>query len=324
MVSESGVLIGYTGGNLFDSTLGYLRIEQAGADALLRIDIDGAGQMYEMATLARLQGVQANMLTEAHFLPEGMHPSGVQLAGKIIQGTDGWESLEGTQGNDVIYGLADNDWISGLAGDDTLHGGLGDDELYGGLGNDVLNGDEGNDRLHGRAGNDTLNGGMGNDELHDSEGDNVLNGGTGDDLLSVNAGSAGINILDGGAGNDRLYANAGDTLTGGEGQDIFTLSAQKILYYPSAQTEALITDFRPGEDRLGFDGLVSEYGLLIGYTQGNPFDPALGYLHLEQSGADTLLRIDIDGAAGQAYAMTTLVRLVGVTSTDISIEPSWE
>lgn len=69
-------------------------------------------------------------------------------------------------------------------------------------GNDSLVGGAGNDSIYGEAGNDTLDGGADND---------VLDGGIGADSLL------------GGAGNDTLYASQGDTLSGGDGDDLFTL-----------------------------------------------------------------------------------------------------
>src|SRR5690606_16457254 len=131
-----------TGGNLFDPALGYLLLEQDEEDALLRIDMDGLQGDGELGTLIRLHGVQVEDLTAAHFLTEGMDPTGTPLSGKVINGTDESENLDGTLAADIIYGLGERDWINGLGGDDTLHGGTGDDGLYGGLGNDVLHGDE--------------------------------------------------------------------------------------------------------------------------------------------------------------------------------------
>jgi len=49
-----------------------------------------------------------------------------------------------------------------------------------------------------------------------------------------------------------------------------------------------------------------------GYTAGNPFDPAVGYLRLQPSGADTLLQWDPDGPAG-AQAWGTLLTLKNIT-----------
>ena len=53
--------------NPFDE--GFLRVEQAGDDALLQIDVDGSMQGSTWFTVAALQGVDAGDLTGANFAP---------------------------------------------------------------------------------------------------------------------------------------------------------------------------------------------------------------------------------------------------------------
>ena len=116
----------------------------------------------------------------------------------------------------------------------------GDNVLYGNTGNDTnVNGLAGNDTLFGQAGSDALNGGDGND---------LINGGSGTDTASY-AGAAGAVAVSlatagqqntGGAGLDTLVgienligssfgdnltgvAGANNTLTGGGGDDTFTV-----------------------------------------------------------------------------------------------------
>ena len=84
--------------------------------------------------------------------------------------------------------------------------------LDGGAGNDTLTGGSGSDSLFGGIGNDTLSGGAGAD---------VLDGGAGDDALT---GGSGADILSGDTGNDVLTFAEGDTVTGGDGDDLFVLS----------------------------------------------------------------------------------------------------
>ena len=50
---------------------------------------------------------------------------------------------------------------------------------------------------------------------------------------------------------------------------------------------------------------------------GNPFDPTLGYLALEQNGDDTLLNIDFDGVDGTEHAMQPFIQLVGVNANNL-------
>jgi Ca2+-binding RTX toxin-like protein len=78
---------------------------------------------------------------------------------KLIEGTDGNNSLSGTSGADNLQGYAGNDTMRGNAGGDSLDGGAGDDILSGGTGNDNLYGRTGRDVLAGGAGNDALWGG---------------------------------------------------------------------------------------------------------------------------------------------------------------------
>jgi hypothetical protein len=53
--------------NPFDEA--FLRVEQAGADALLQIDVDGSMPGSTWFTVATLQGVDAGDLTGANFAP---------------------------------------------------------------------------------------------------------------------------------------------------------------------------------------------------------------------------------------------------------------
>ncbi len=72
--------------------------------------------------------------------------------------------LQGTDGNDTIIGFASDDVINGGDGDDTIRGEDGDDTLNGGDGHDILSGGDGDDTLRGGAGSgDFLDGGAGND-----------------------------------------------------------------------------------------------------------------------------------------------------------------
>ncbi|SMX28703.1 Hemolysin, chromosomal [Pelagimonas phthalicica] len=97
---------------------------------------------------------------------------------------------------EIIYGNGDNGtqaiWLTDL-NFEAVQVATGDDSLLGGTGDDTIYGEAGNDTLDGGADNDVLDGGIGTDSLL------------------------------GGAGNDTLYASQGDTLSGGDGDDLFTL-----------------------------------------------------------------------------------------------------
>ena len=90
--------------------------------------------------------------------------------------------------------------------------GQGDDTVTSSSGDDSLRGDDGNDSLLGGAGNDTIDGGNGNDLLFGGLGDDTMDGGLGRDSLN------------GGAGNDYLIARLGDTLLGGAGDDLISVT----------------------------------------------------------------------------------------------------
>jgi VCBS repeat-containing protein len=262
--------------------------------------------------------------------------------GTTTAGTEDDDVLVGTSGDDTIDGLGGSDQILGLAGDDLLNGGDGfdlviggddndvlnggnnDDSLFGGEGNDQLFGQADNDNLSGEGGDDELSGGDGNDSLTGDDGDDTLDGGDGDDSLS---GGTGTNELSGGGGNDSIVADSTDgvqTIDGGDGDDtiihyyrhnasIITTGLGsdtiEIAYADQGSAAIIVTDFTAGAGgdmfRLsGADGAL--LSLLIGWDgSSNPFGS--GYLRLQQSGADTLLQWDQNGATGGAAWETLAV-----------------
>ncbi|MCX7084436.1 MAG: hypothetical protein NTY69_02755 [Methylococcales bacterium] len=172
----------------------------------------------------------------------------------------------------------------------------------------------------------------------------TLLGGAGDDILTVIDKSAGKLLsdghnygiatasLEGGDGNDELTASGvlHLFLTGGAGRDIFNLTAQQFRTLQegtrnikiSDNTNILvsadptvITDFASGAtgDLLDYSDLLRNAA--INYDGSNPFTK--GFLSLEQSGPDTLLKFDLDGAAGNSYALITAVRLQNVIASNL-------
>ncbi|NHZ82773.1 type I secretion C-terminal target domain-containing protein [Massilia sp. CCM 8695] len=218
----------YTG-NPFGAD-GYLRLEQRGADTVLRYDRDGAaGAKNAMTDIMTLSNVSATSLTSANF-KQGYDPM-AGFFGRVLTGTAGADSLSGDERAEYLNGLGGSDTLLGAGGDDLieggddgdlLQGGAGKDSIFGGNGDDTLAGDEGNDSMVGGFGKDVLSGGAGDDYLNgdvdddiltDVEGNNVLTGGYGHDLI-VSTGS-GSDKVDGGDGNDTITGGAGDTLSGG-------------------------------------------------------------------------------------------------------------
>jgi Ca2+-binding RTX toxin-like protein len=145
------------------------------------------------------------------------------IAGDVINGTAGADTIFGGRGDDILSGRAGSDAVYGGNDQDTLYGGDGNDTLSGGGGNDLLYGGDGDDLLAGVGGNDKLFGGNGNDHVNGTAGDDEVYGGCGNDLV---IGDAGNDKVFGGDGNDRIYgddhvASGVDQLYGGSGCDEF-------------------------------------------------------------------------------------------------------
>ncbi|HEV2746462.1 MAG TPA: type I secretion C-terminal target domain-containing protein [Allosphingosinicella sp.] len=272
---------------------GFLQLVQEGSDTLLTVDADGAAGAAAAQSVLILRGVAASSLTAANFEP--MHDP----AGGPDIGTAESDVLWGTRGADQIGALAGDDYVYGGEAADLVDGGEGHDNLYGEAGADRLIGGSEHDRLFGGTGNDRLEGEAGHDSLAGDEGDDLLFGGDGDDSLVDMHGS---NRQSGGAGRDTFeLVSAGgglDVLTGGPGSDEYRLN------WSSGFTADRVTDFAGGAggDVINLNNMTS--GLQSFAYGSNPF--LSGHMRLLQNGADTLLQIDRDGAAGAAGWETAL------------------
>lgn len=157
----------------------------------------------------------------------------------------GNDSLYGSDGEDLLYGEDGHDILDG-GWDyhaDYLYGGRGNDRMWGRYGNDYLRGDNGHDQLIGGYGNDNLNGGNDNDTLW-------------------------------GAATNNESIGSIDTLTGGNGNDLFVLGDSTGRFYdnPSASNGnldyAYIADFNWTIDTIQLNGSSSDYSLSIGSVNG--------------------------------------------------------
>ncbi|QPF75307.1 ExeM/NucH family extracellular endonuclease [Roseateles sp. DAIF2] len=118
-------------------------------------------------------------------------------------------------------------------------------------------------------------------------------------------GTSGRDTLVGTAGDDLIEGGAGaDTLTGGAGRDNF-------VYGSLLDAGDTITDFTVGEDRLVLTKLLQS----IGVAGGDPLGQ--GHVSCSMSGANAVVGIDTDGAAGPAKSRP-LVQLKGVACTALN------
>ena len=323
---------GLSGGNPFNPALGYLRLVQSDSSTLLQFDQDGvAGTMQSWATVLTLQNITAATLTADNFVG-GYPPDGSTPPGLVLTGTAESDTLVGGAGNDTIDGLAGGDSITGGGGDDLIFGGDEADPMFpfgdfidGGTGNDTILGGAGNDYIDGGAGNDSALGGDGNDNFNTFYGGNdTLRGEAGNDTFSVGGtyvpgAPADSVVVNGGSGDDvvRLYGGPTGfavTATGGTGIDTYEL-------YNSGGTTFTVTDFVAGGggDQIDVVPLLGSWSLSQGFSAGNPFNPALGYLRLVQSGANTLLQFDPDGVAG-TFQSSTVLTLQNVTAAMLTAD----
>ena len=231
--------IGYNGGNPFGA-LGYLRVHQSGADAVIDWDGNGGGDGFVL--IVTLQGVTAGALTTANlgFAPDGGTPQGQVLSGA---GTDA--TVTGGAGNDTLFGTPGNDRLDGGPGADVMIGGLGDDTYGVGSGGETLYETPG-------GGTDTAIASVSFTLPHDVEVLTLAPGGgpmagTGNALGNVITGNEASNTLDGLAGDDTL-AGGGETdfLFGGEGNDLLRGDGGNDLLFGGAGDDTLDGGSNPG------------------------------------------------------------------------------
>ena len=161
------------------------------------------------------------------------------LAGLVIDGTSGPNTLSGGQYGDLLRGFDGDDVLAGVGGNDTIIGGQGNDKITGGIGLDTVSyeGAWGPVKVSlaivGKpqfAGLDT-----GSDTFVDLI--ENLTGAAYDDTLTGNALN---NVIIGLDGNDRVNGAAGaDTMIGGNGNDIYTVdnAGDVIIEYTLGGTD---------------------------------------------------------------------------------------
>lgn len=113
----------------------------------------------------------------------------------------------------------------------------------------------------------------------------VINGTAGSDTI---VGTAGDDVITGGAGADRL--------TGNGGRDVF-------VYTSIRDAGDTITDFTPNDDRIDLSALLAS----LGTTPANAISG--GYVSLQASGNNTLVKISSAGSASTPKAFITLLNV---------------
>ena len=306
---------------------GHLVLVQDGPDVIVRIDIDGAAgpgsSGWYDRQIFRLTNVSAADLTAYNFA--GYAPDGSAPVRTIANGTSGSDWLNADVGGSDLNGLGGNDRLTGNIGNDVLDGGADNDIINGGYGNDVLRGGDGDDVLFDPSGADTFDGGAGNDTIDIFRPSGVGNvhpvtimAGDGDDFVRFESHDTASLTVDLGAGNDRFeiirHVDALQ-LTLGLGQDRVVFG-QFYFRNTGNNPEALvIADFTAGSggDILDLDRVILANSSWGGVT--NPFTG--GYLLLQQSGADTIVICDGDGAGPQTYQYE-LARLSNVNAASLT------
>ncbi|OYU01548.1 MAG: hypothetical protein CFE36_09685 [Sphingomonadaceae bacterium PASS1] len=242
-----------------------------------------------------------------------------EVLGQSIDGTTQNDVLQGSAGSDLINGISGNDTINGGAGNDSLYGGTGNDRLDGGIGDDLIAGGDGDDTLFWSAGSDRMQGGAGNDLIELQEESTrlanlTIDTGSGDDQFYIYYASTADIVANLSEGNDRFFQSGAAfkslTLTLGDGRDSVALSS----FEPTNAFQ--ITDFQVGSqgDVLQFQFI--NIGNLAGWDgTSNPFGAA-GYVRLLQSGSDTFVQFDRDGAIG-SEAFQTIVILKNVVAAEL-------
>ncbi len=188
---------------------------------------------------------------------------------------------------------------------DNLGGGKGKDEFKGLNGNDRLGGGGGSDRLDGGQGKDALAGGTGRDLVMGGAGKDKLKGGGGKAFLM---GGSGKDLLVGGNSPDILMGGAKkDILKGGRGKDMFVFNGL------ASEGNDLIKRFETQRDVIDLRSVFAR----AEFTGATPDAKFHKYIQTVQLGANTEVRVDLDGA-GAGTVFGAIATLKNINASTIS------
>lgn len=178
--------------------------------------------------------------------------------------------IDGGGGDDSITGGVFSDYLIGGFGHDRIEAGAGDDMVVGGEGNDFLRGGEGGDSLFGGSGQDTLIADSGRNYLDGGADNDVIDGGTDQDTLF---GSGGNDTIYGNGASDVIYGGVGnDMLFGGEGNDTIWLGfGNKVLFGDAGNDEFVIENQVAGVDAVIKDFAAGDVLRFIGFSSEDIF-----------------------------------------------------
>jgi Ca2+-binding RTX toxin-like protein len=159
-----------------------------------------------------------------------------------------------------------------------------------------------------------VNGTSGNDIFKLGNVASTIN--TGDGSNIVQGGSL-VDTVTGGSGIDKIAGNGGaDILTGGAGADVFKYRA--VIDSGIGATADRITDFVIGSDRLNFSRMDANAGLAgdqaFNFVGTGNFGGGAGSIRYENSGANLLVKVDINGDGSTDMEIILVGRAGGILS----------
>jgi WD40 repeat protein len=147
-------------------------------------------------------------------------------------------------------------------------------------------------------------------EIAGSTSDDILIGTALSDRLTSKAGD---DLLKGGDGADKLIGGEGnDTLIGGLDRDLLQggVGRDRFVYHTTSERGDTIVDFDPAEDVINLRRALVEEG----YSSSTSFNDLI---QLQQNGADTIVRIDLDGSSNSFKLLNILQNTI---ATDLNAQ----